>query len=377
MKIIQVTHSFYPKIGGIENHLYELANQLSNKNEVRVYVADSKRRDEWLGSFLVRRYPSFKVPFTPVNLSPWLAWDLLFETGDIYHSHGFFSPYPLLAAGIALMKRKPFFFTFHGYPQPSQLHLSTALWIYEMAFEPLFLGITTKIISVSHNLPPKFRKYGKQIVFIPNGVCPDLRCDHKFSSQKRITYIGRLAKDKRVEMLIGAVSRLKGSGLVLQICGNDFGARHYLERTVKKVGVRTEFRELPYKRIWQAYCISKAVVLPSRYEGQPLVWLESVAYGRPIFSTRVGDSAKFFPMIFGKNSEYFLFDDEQELFEKLSDFLKNESKYAGIMKMGRVELMKKFSWKNVARKTQRLYSQAVRVHQVQKALHKYPQTYRN
>jgi glycosyltransferase involved in cell wall biosynthesis len=82
-------------------------------------------------------------------------------------------------------------------------------------------------------------------------------------------------------------------------------------------------------------------------------------------------------MIFGKNSEYFLFDDEQELFEKLSDFLKNESKYAGIMKMGRVELMKKFSWKNVARKTQRLYSQAVRVHQVQKALHKYPQTYRN
>jgi len=359
MRIIHVTHSFYPDTGGIETHVYELARELSKKNEVVVYAAGRERRDYLVGKMLVRIYPSFRIPFTIVNASPWLAIALLFEKGDVFHSHGFFSPYPLLAAKVAWLKGKPFVFTLHGYPEPSSAVLSLAVKLYGIFAAPIFLTLATRIVSVSEKGTEKLARYQKKITIIPNGVGGAFSCKKPFAEQNKITYIGRLSEDKRIGMLISAFSKLKGRKLALRICGKDFGARKGLEKLAQAAGVDVEFLETPYGRMPGVYCNSKAVVLPSKYEGMPFVWLEAIACSRPIFSARVGCAEKFFGELFGKNAEKFLFDDENELAGKLGAFLKDEQKYAPMVAKARKILLKKSSWGKAAARTEKVYKDAV------------------
>ena len=44
MKIILVTHRFFPNIGGIELHVYELARRLAEEHDVWVYSADKSQK---------------------------------------------------------------------------------------------------------------------------------------------------------------------------------------------------------------------------------------------------------------------------------------------------------------------------------------------
>ena len=359
MRIIHITHSFYPDTGGIENHIYELARELSKKNEVVVYAAGRERRDYLAGKVLVRNYPSFRIPFTPVNASPWLAIALLFEKGDVFHSHGFFSPYPLLAAKLAWLKGKPFVFTIHGYPKPSGAVHSLMVRLYAIFAAPIFLSLAKKIITVSEKDTKKLARYRRKITFIPNGVNRTFSCKKPFASQNHITYIGRLSEDKRIGVLISAFSKLKGRKLALRICGKDFGARKGLEKLAQETGDDVEFFETPYGQMPGVYCNSKAVVLPSEYEGMPLVWLEAIACSRPIFSARVGGAEKFFSELFGKNAEKFLFNDEDELLGKLGAFLKDERKYAPMVAKARKIILKEFSWSKAAARTEKAYKGAV------------------
>jgi len=355
MRIVQVVHSFYPSVGGIENHTFELARQLSKDNDIVVYTTGKERKDEKLDDFTVRRFTTFRFPFfSSVNFSPGLLIALIRDNGEIFHSHGFGSLMPYFTSIIAAIKRTPFVFTLHGYPRQRGA-LAIFQKIYEIFFGPIFLWKASRVISVSTIIPPELKRYGKKIVYIPNGVPGKFACDSGTSDKKAITYIGRLDKDKNIPLLIRGFARLSNDELQLRICGKDEGAKPELEKLANDLNVEVEFTETPYERIGEIYCDSKAIVLPSRYEGFPLIWLESIACSRPIFSTRVGDYRHFFFSVFGNDAERFLFDDERELEEKLSEFLDNEKEYGAIIRNAREKLMAEYDWMNVAKKIVELY----------------------
>ncbi len=114
---------------------------------------------------------------------------------------------------------------------------------------------------------------------------PDRRDDEGF-----FLFVGRLRIRKGVEVLFDALAALgDGAGPSLRIAG-DGEHRRALERAASRFGVaeRVEFlgrRDAAEIRSLLRRC--RALVVPSTYEGMPLVILEAMEEGTPVVASRV------------------------------------------------------------------------------------------
>ncbi len=374
MKIVQVVHSFPPCIGGVERHAYELCrNLVESGNEVVVHTSMGegsgrgpkngeieKEASGKGGKFTLKRHWGMRFPFfSSVVWVPFLAFKLAREDADIYVSHGYGSLMPFCTAIASIIKRKPFVFTVHGYPKLNGMG-RVAQWIYRNTLARVILGAASVIIVVSRESKKCLigqADMGK-IVHIPNGVDPKAFSCPPFTEGEYITYVGRLDKDKQVGMLINAVSRMKSQEKVL-IAGNDEGQRPGLIEHARNRKVDAEFTQVEPDEVPEIYCYSKAIVLPSRYEGFSLVWLEAMASGRPIFSTPVGQAPELFREVYGKDAEKFLFPDEAGLIERLDYFVENEGEFIPIVEGAREIVVKEYSWGRMSEKTFKVYESAI------------------
>lgn len=361
MKIVQAVHSFPPEIGGVERHAYELCRSLAaSGNGVVVHTWGKAGESGGKGSYIVKRHWGLRFPFfSSVVWIPLLGLRLALEDADLYASHGYGSLTPFCAAVAAVLRRKPFVFTVHGYPQLNGMGRA-AQWIYRNTFARVILWAASKIIVVSR----ESKKYlvgqadmGK-VVYIPNGVDPEAFSCPPFTEGEYITYVGRLDKDKQVGMLINAVSRMRAKEKVL-IAGNDEGQRPGLIEHARNRRVEAEFTQAEPEEVPKIYCYSKAIVLPSRYEGFSLVWLEAMASGRPVFSTPVGQAPELFRKAYGKDAEKFLFPDEAGLIERLDYFVGNEGEFVPIVERAREKVVGEYSWKRMGERTLKVYEEAV------------------
>ncbi|MBD3389932.1 glycosyltransferase [Candidatus Micrarchaeota archaeon] len=359
MKITQAVHSFPPEIGGVERHTYELSGYLSKMGEdVVVHTTVESKKQE---KFAVKSHWGLRFPFfSSVIWVPFLGLKLAMEDTDVYVSHGYGSLMPFCTALASIITGKPFVFTVHGYPQLSGLG-RIAQWIYRNTVARVVLWRAKKIIVVSREA--KYFLQGQtnknKLVYIPNGVdTNEFQCP-PFTEGEYITYVGRLDKDKRVGMLINAMGKM-GKKEKLLVAGNDEGERPGLVELAENLGVDAEFTRVEPEEMPRVYCYSKAIVLPSRYEGFSLVWLEAMASGRPMFSTPVGQAPELFREVYGENAEKFLFPDEEGLINRLNYFIENEEEFAEIVERAQEVVKEKYSWKAMAEKTLKVYESVVR-----------------
>ncbi|MEM2908867.1 MAG: glycosyltransferase family 4 protein [Candidatus Bilamarchaeaceae archaeon] len=365
MKILQAVHAFPPSQGGIEHHVYHLSRQLAELgNEVVVITTRDKgtKPDEEVGGIRVKRLFAINFPFfSAARLPLGACLAMIRENVDIYASHGYGSIMPLFAAIAAALKGKPFVFTLHGYPE---VHGKKRIfyYLYRFFIAPIFLAVAKKVIVVSKTTAWKIEQEVKKekIVYIPNGIDDDFDCDLDYENKNNITYVGRLDEDKGVDVLIRAFAEVRRANpeLALQLVGKDEGVRSKLETLANSLNVKLIFTEVPYEKMPAVYCDSKAIVLPSKYEGFSLVWLEAMASGRAMFSTPVGEAPYLFEQAYEQNKDLFLFSDEKELVEKLQKFLKNQSRYKKIIERAKYTIKEEYSWENVARQTANVYREA-------------------
>ncbi|MBD3398115.1 glycosyltransferase [Candidatus Micrarchaeota archaeon] len=360
MKIVQVVHSFPPKIGGVERHAYELCIGLRKIGE-EVVVHTTGKRENPKEPCQVKRHWGLRIPFfSSVIIVPFLGLRLVGEDADVYASHGYGSLMPVCTAFAAMVKGKPFVFTVHGYPELSGFS-RIAQWIYRNTFARFVLWKSSKVIVVSReskkHLTGQVDK--KRLVYIPNGVDPEMFECPPFSEGEYLSYIGRMDKDKRIGMLINAVGKMKKRQKLL-VAGNDEGERPGLKNLADNLGLEAEFTQVEPQEISQVYCYSKAVVLPSRYEGFSLVWLEAMAAGRPMFSTPVGQAPELFREVYGEDAEKFLFPDEDGLVDRLEYFVEHEKEFIGIVERAKKKVAKDYSWKAMAEKTMKVYEDAIK-----------------
>jgi glycosyltransferase involved in cell wall biosynthesis len=152
------------------------------------------------------------------------------------------------------------------------------------------------ITTVDKNSLPDFRaKDIRNIVYIPNGVDISL-----FSSADRpvansvmnYLFVGRLERQKGLDVLIDAVIRLKkvNTNFTLTIIGDGSLKEdlircisdHSLESTIHMMGAVNQ------DELIRKYSESDALILPSRWEGLPLTLLEAWAAGLPVIVSNVG-----------------------------------------------------------------------------------------
>lgn len=96
-------------------------------------------------------------------------------------------------------------------------------------------------------------------------------------------FVGRLNAGKRVDALLRALARVKGSALgPLLVCG-DGPDRVALEGLATRLGLKERVRFLGIRAdVWPLMRAAALVVNPSAFEGCPNVVLEAMASGRPL-----------------------------------------------------------------------------------------------
>jgi glycosyltransferase involved in cell wall biosynthesis len=110
MRILMVTPSFHPSVGGVETHVRRVSECLASRGHpVTVLTHSDAPGEEALESLTVRRLP---------RANPWSAWCAArphLAASDIVHCHDAYSYLHFCLPSWLLPPRRPTFLTFHGY----------------------------------------------------------------------------------------------------------------------------------------------------------------------------------------------------------------------------------------------------------------------
>jgi glycosyltransferase involved in cell wall biosynthesis len=227
-----------------------------------------------------------------------------------------------------------------------------------------YLGVTYSdaIISISKTIAGEIKqKYRKDSYIIPNGaeITDSVRTDHALReyslTQKRyILAVGRLVPDKGFHDLINAFNKAQLDGWKLVIVGKADHADKYSRELVMMARnnsniIFTGF--LTGQPLGEIFSYAGLFVLPSYYEGMPLVLLEALSYGLPCLVSDIPANREIELPI----ENYFAAGDIDLLSRKISEFINKRITEKG-KNILRDELTAKYNWDIIAQDTIAVYN---------------------
>lgn len=362
--------------GGTEIAAYNLAIEMAKiGNEIDVFTTsiNSKNSIEIYPHMRIHRHAtSFKI--ASANASLKLIYKPLNYDLDIVHAH---SPIPysdLPALLYAKRKKVPFILTyqFDGQETGGSFMRNTGVSLYNKVFINKVLSSADVIIATTQSYAdesPFLKNYKDKIVIIPNGINIDevtttlskeesrtetgLPCDTKF-----ILFFGSLVSYKGPDILLKAFNIVKkeisevklifaGRGPMLEEL-QELTRKFDLENDVIFLGfVEEEKKPLYYKAV-DIFCLPST----NMAESFGIVNLEAMASGIPIVSSNLGG----IPDIVQDGENGLLAEprDPDSLARALMKLLKNDELRHEMGEKGR-KMVKKYSWDNIAIKTENLY----------------------
>lgn len=250
--------------------------------------------------------------------------------------------------------------TVHGLDwQRQKWQGSLGKW-YILAGERSAVRFADEIIVLSRNLQRYFREaYGRETVFIPNGVTrPEILPPEeirKLGLEKDgyILFLGRLVPEKEVHTLISAFQSVQ-TDKKLVIAGASSDTDSYVSRlrAMAEKDERILFTGFAQGRRLEAlYSNAYLYVLPSRVEGMPLSLLEAMSYGNcclvsdiPELTEIVGDKGIVFPC--GETGA---------LAAALQQLCREPERVERIKAVAADFVCGKYSWEETAERTLRIY----------------------
>ncbi len=213
------------------------------------------------------------------------------EAANIPYAH-----LPPLALHCRLAGR-PLVVTWHEYWGRYWSQYLGPEWPVYAAVERITAHLGTSAIAVSHLTAGRVRRVrGGEVRVVPNGVPAEAirrAAEEGAGDGPPLIYAGRLLKEKRIDLLLEAVARLRKDRL-LAIYG-DGPDRHRLEEIAGRLGLGTAvfFRGyLPTNTdVWRRMGESRIAVQPSSREGFGLFPLEAMAAGLPVVYCESSESA--------------------------------------------------------------------------------------
>jgi len=285
MRVLQVTPTFYPEIGGIEAVVDELTSHLGlhqiDTEIAHVSPAHKDYREEVIAGKRVWRVPMLGNRL--VGLAPRLR-DLI-KRFDLIHVHD--PQLAALTANVALYRGdKPAVLSTHG-----GYHHTKKFAFWKMAHEKILMRSALKIYSAvlasSQADYSRFQKYSERIVLCPNGVnvgrfqIPGKEC----YDTRRWIYWGRLSKNKRIDRAIACVSQARKLGFEVDmcICGPDFdGISDELKAQITGEGLAKCIQIKPFlaaEALRDELTARVVFITASEHEGFGLSILEAMAAG--------------------------------------------------------------------------------------------------
>jgi glycosyltransferase involved in cell wall biosynthesis len=299
MRVLQLGKYYYPYMGGIENHLYLLCNELKLAVELDVVVCNSERASAThiIEGVKVRRcLQLFKV--ASASICPTMPLELSRRRYDIVHFH---FPHPMGVMSYRLAwhaHRHAVVVTYHG-DVVRQVHLLKVF----RPFMQRLLRRADAILCTS----PDYRD-GSEVLapflgkchVVPYGIDSAqfeptdsvLREAHairaRFRDRPLVLGVGRLIYYKGFEYAIRAMREVDAELVLI----GDGPLRGWLETVAREAGVaeRVHFvGEVHNLALTPWYYASDVYALPSvvRSEAFAIVQLEAMACGKPVVNTAI------------------------------------------------------------------------------------------
>ena len=285
-----------PRAGGIQSHVLGLGRALAREgNEVTILGAGSGERTM-----------SDDVRFIPVGTraspSSYRFLSALVRNaktlpirGSLLHFQRPDDLVPfLLRTDVAARV-----VTVHGPPEPGvrERHGSAVGTVYRL-LETLGLAAADRIVVLDKrteaHLTERYGSLKGRLVRGSGGVDLDAfkpisrkaaRVSLGWPDEPTILYLGRLALEKNVELVIKSADRVPDARVVIIGDGPLRVELEWLSREAPRIQI---LGTIPHAQVSLVLNAADVLVLPSHREAMPAVCLESLACGTPVVATRVG-----------------------------------------------------------------------------------------
>ena len=220
-----------------------------------------------------------------------------------------------------------------------------------------------RIIVLSHGVQQYFKEtYGRDTVFIPNGVTVEDACDpecikmYGLEKDGYILYVGRIVPEKCAIELVEAFKDVKTDKKLIIVGGSSDSADYAAE--VQKAANEDERIILPgfiddKTILANLYHNAYLYVLPSTLEGMPLTLLEAMSHGCACLTSDIRECVD----VLRKHGDTFRTGDVEELRRKLQEICDKEEKVNEMKKGIKEHTEKHFSWGSAVDATLKVYAE--------------------
>jgi len=376
MKIAIVFDMIYPfNIGGSELRNYEIAKRLTKKGHevhlfgVKLWKGKNTIKKDGLILHGVCRYKELynfkgqRTIFEPIKFAIRLYNPLKKEKFDIIDASAFVYFHCFTCKAVSLLKKTPLIFTWQQYWDN--------YWYKYLGFFKGFIGkniekiarhLTKNHITVSKTTKKDLIKGGAKEKNIFLNYCGvDIKEINSIKKQKKIydiIFVGRLAHQKNVKLLIEAIYLLKKKLPKIKACIIGNGPdREKLEILTKKLRLNENIIFIDFlkdkKEVYKKMKQSEIFVLPSLLEGLGIVVIEAMACGLPVIVINEKWNASKELIVQRKNG-FVVENNPKKMADLIKKLLKNTKLRKKIAECA-VKKSKDFDWDKITDELEKYY----------------------
>ncbi len=242
MKILFLTKRFLPDIGGVEKHVFEIANILAKKNHQVTVIAEEPDKKPYFKYKKLKNINVFHIPkFKDDKLKKFKIWFFLIKKNkiiqdtDIVHCHDVFFWYLPFRF---IYPTKSVYTTFHGYETKFPIS-KKAIFIRKLSEKLSFGSICVgDYISKYYGAKPNYIIYGGAKKAQNKNLFATGLKTQDFNLELKICFIGRLDIDTGVKIYLEALNLLKKEKINYRFKSFGDGV---LKKDVKKYGKANGF----------------------------------------------------------------------------------------------------------------------------------------
>lgn len=373
LRIAMFGHKRVPsREGGIEVVVDELATRMARLgHRVTIYnrggkhvsgagfdssdMAETKKTGFYRG-VRVRKVPTIdRKGMAAVSSSFTSAIITAFRRFDVVHIH---AEGPAFMCFLPKLLGKRVIVTIHGLDWQRAKWGGFASW-YIRTGERQAAKHADQIIVLSRGVQQYFMDtYGRETVFIPNGVNRPEKVEAKLITEQYglktndyVLYLGRIVPEKGLRYLIHAWNRIH-TDKKLVIAGGSSDTDAFLEELRKEAGDNVIFTGFIQGRMLaELYSNAYIYTLPSDLEGMPLSLLEAMSFGNCCLTSDITECTD----VVGDHAESFRKSDVDDLSFHLQKLLDNPDLVKKYKQEAADFICRKYNWDEIVLKTLDLY----------------------
>jgi len=355
LRVAFYTDTFLPAVDGVVTSILNAKKELE-RNGHTVYVFASGSGDarraikDYRNVFVargirLRSYPQYSIAIFPSFDSLRLSKDV-----DIVHAH---TPFTMGMSALitAKINRIPLVASFHTlfanrsvikeYTVQNQ-RLQRLILKHAWSYARFFYSRCNAVIAPSAVIKKMLVRHGiKNVFVVPNGI--DLkRFDYKKVNGtelrkhimhgrkgKLVLYVGRISREKRIEIMLKAAKKLKLNGeRVMFVIGGTGPAEVHYKNMVEDMGISDIVKFVGFiksEELPKYYAACDLLCIPSTFETQGIVALEAMAMNKPVVAANYLALKEI--VINGKNGEKFVPNDPESCATKIEKVLNRIDRY--------------------------------------------------